>query len=159
MSFVVIFVITIVLLFATAYFTKRRFGVLGLALTAGGMLSSIWVGDLTPIIERAGVILIAPPLKSVVAATLILLPAVILLFSGPVYRDPFHRIVGAVAFAMLATALLLEPLGSALVIEGPGKQVYEFFVHYKVLIITVSLILAIFDVLMTKTPRHASPKH
>src|SRR5664279_5672953 len=102
MSFLVIFIIVIVSLFATAYFTKRRFGVLGLALSAGAMLSMLWVGDLTPIIERAGVILIAPPLKSVVAAALILLPAIVLLASGPTYRDPIHRIIGAIAFAMLA---------------------------------------------------------
>lgn len=159
MSFVVIFAILIVSLFATAYFTKRRFGVLGLALSAGAMLSTLWVGDLTPIIERAGVILIAPPLKSVVAAALILLPAVVLLASGPVYRDLPHRIIGAIAFALLATALLLEPLGSALVIEGPGQQVYAFVVHNKVLIITATLILAILDVLMTKTPKHYNQKH
>ncbi|MEO5950524.1 MAG: hypothetical protein ABIQ04_03690 [Candidatus Saccharimonadales bacterium] len=154
MSFVIIFIIIIAVLFATAYFTKRRFGVLGLALAAGGMLSTLWVGDLTPIIERAGVILIAPPLKSVVAASLILLPAVILLFSGPTYRQPLQRIIGAAAFAMLATALLLEPLGSALVIDGVGQQVYTFFVEYKIIIITAALILAIFDVLATKTPKH-----
>lgn len=160
MSFVVIFVIIIASLFATAFFTKRRFGVLGLALAAGGMLSSLWVGDLTPIIRNAGLVIVAPPLESVVAAALILLPAVILLFSGPTYRDTFHRIVGALAFAMLATALLLEPLGSALVIEGVGRQVYDFFVEYKVIIITVTLVLAIIDVLMTRTPRHhPSAKH
>lgn len=159
MSFVVIFVIIIAVLFATAYITKRRFGVLGLALTAGGMISALWVGDLTPIIRNAGFIIVAPPLESVVAATLILLPAVILLFSGPTYRDTFHRVVGSIAFAMLATALLLEPLGSALVIEGIGRQVYDFFVQYKVVIITVTLILAIIDVLMTRTPKHSSTKH
>src|SRR5664279_826134 len=126
MSFVVIFIILIASLFATAYFTKRRFGVLGLALSAGAMLSMLWVGDLTPIIERAGVILIAPPLKSVVAVALILLPAAVLLVRGPSYHDPVHRVIGAIAFALLATALLLEPLGSALVIEGPGQQVYDF---------------------------------
>src|SRR5664279_4006952 len=158
MSFVVIFIILIASLFATAYFTKRRFGVLGLALSAGAMLSVLWVGDLTPIIERAGIILIAPPLKSVVAVGLILLPSVVLLVKGPSYHDPIHRIIGATAFAMLATALLLEPLGSALVIDGPGQQIYDFVVHNKVLIITVTLILAIIDVLMIKTPKHYNQK-
>jgi len=154
MSFVVIFVIIIALLFATAFFTKRRFGVLGLALTAGAMLSTLWVGDLTPIIAKAGIIIVKPPLESIVAATLTLAPALLLLTSGPTYKASHHRIAGAAAFAVLATMLLLEPLGSALVIEGVGKQVYDFVTDWRVVIITACLVYAVVDLLMTKTPRH-----
>jgi hypothetical protein len=154
MSFLIIFLIIIALLFATAYFTKRRFGVLGLALAAGAMLGNLWVGDLTPIIARAGIILVKPPLESVVLASLILLPALLLLSSGPSYKARTQRIIGASAFAILATALLLEPLGSALVIDSVGQPVYDFFAHNRVLIITVCLVLAIVDLLMTKSPKH-----
>src|SRR3954465_8231908 len=120
MSFLIIFLIIIGILFATAYFTKRRFGVLGLALAAGAMLSTLWVGDLTPIIAQAGIVLVKPPLESVVSAALILLPALLLLSSGPSYKSQVQRLVGAGAFAVLAAALLLDPLGSALVIDGVG---------------------------------------
>jgi hypothetical protein len=140
-------------LFATAFFTKRRFGVLGLALAAGAMLSTIWVGDLTPIIANAGIILVQPPLQSVVSAGLILLPAVLLLSSGPVYKATYMRVIGAAAFAVLAVALLLEPLGSGLVIDGIGRLVYDFFTQYRVLIITACLALAVLDLLMAKTPK------
>lgn len=154
MSFVVVFLIVIAALFATAFFTKRRFGVLGLALAAGAMLSTLWVGDLTPIIENAGVILVAPPLQSVVSASLILLPAVLLLASGPTYKTMLQRVIGAAAFAVLATALLLEPLGLALVLDNVSKPVYEFFMQNRVIIITIGLILAIVDLLIVKTPKH-----
>lgn len=154
MSFVIIFLIVIAMLFATAFFTKRRFGVLGLALAAGAMLGQLWVGDLTPIIAEAGIIIVKPPLESVVLAGLILLPAVLLLASGPNYKSMYQRVIGAAAFAVLATALLLEPLGSALVIDDVGKPVYEFFVHNRVIIITACLGLAILDLLVAKIPKH-----
>jgi len=158
MSFLIIFLIVIAALFALAFLTRRRFGVLGLALAAGALLSTLWVGDLTPIIAEAGFILVKPPLSSVVSAGLILLPAVLLLASGPTYKSLPQRVIGAVAFAVLATALLLEPLGSALVIDNTAKPVYEFFVRYSAVIITAGLSLAVFDLLLAKMPKHHKEK-
>jgi hypothetical protein len=152
-SFLVIFLIVVGALFALAFVTKRRFGVLGLSLAAGAMVSALWVGDLTPLVAQAGLALVKPPLHSVVAAGLILLPAVLLLASGPTYKALWQRIVGAAAFAVLATALLLEPLGSALVIDGTAQPVYDFFVQYRTAIITACLALAVFDLLVTKSPK------
>jgi hypothetical protein len=159
MSFLMIFIVIIVLLFVLAFITKRRFGVLGLALAAGAMLSELWVGNLTPIIANAGLVLVQPPLESVVSAGLILLPAILLLFSGPVYKGKPQRIAGAAAFAVLATALLLPPLGSALVIDDTARPVYEFFVQYRPVIITVALVYALGDLLITKTPKHRGREH
>ena len=155
MNVVVIFVIIVVALFVIAFATKRRFGVLGLALAAGAMLSSLWTKELTPLVEQSGVVSITlPPLASLVAAALVLLPAVLLFFSGPVYKDKGARVIGSLAFAVLALALLLEPLGSALVLQDIGKQIYDFFVENKVYIVTAGLVFALFDILATKTPRH-----
>ena len=159
MSFVVIFCMVVAALFILAFFTKRRFGVLGLALAAGAMLSGLWVGDLTPIIANAGFIIVKPPLSSVVSAGLILLPALLLLSSGPTYKTMRQRVIGAAAFAVLAVALLLEPLGSALVIDGIGRSVYEFFVLFRSIIITAALSLAVLDLLVTKTPRSRRRDH
>lgn len=159
MSFLVIFLLIIAALFVLAYVTKRRFGVLGLALAAGAMLSTLWVGNLTPIIAEAGIVIVRPPLESVVSAGLILLPALLLLFSGPVYKSKVRRIVGALTFAVLAIALLLPPLGSALVIDDTARPVYDFFVTYRPTIITICLGLAIFDLLFTKTPKHRGQQH
>jgi hypothetical protein len=158
MTFVTIFLLLVAGLFALAFFTKRRFGVLGLALVAGAMVSSLWVADLTPVVAQAGFVLVKPPLESVVAASLTLLPALLLLMSGPSYRAGWQRIMGALLFAVLAAVLLLEPLGSALIIEGPGEQLYSFFTHNSVIIITVCVVLALVDLLLTKTPKIPS-KH
>jgi hypothetical protein len=157
MSFLIVFLIVIASLFALTFFTKRRFGILGLALAAGAMLATTWTGDLTPVIASAGFILVKPPLQSVVAAGITLLPAVLLLASGPSYKSMPQRIGGALAFAIFATALLLDSLGSALVIEGVGKTVYDYMVEHQTLIITAGLVLAIIDVFLTRTPSAPKP--
>jgi hypothetical protein len=154
MNFIVTFLIAIGLLFVLAYITKRRFGVLGLALAAGAILSAMWVGDLTPLVAQAGIIIVRPPLQSIVASALILAPAIVLLISGPKYTSGIQRTVGAIAFTALAIAFLLPSLGSALVVDGTGRGVYDFFVQYRTVIVTIGLLLAIGDLLVSKTPKH-----
>ncbi len=153
MSVIVIILIIIGLLFALTYFTRRRFGVLGLALAAGYLLSEMWTGDVTPFIEGAGVELLAPPLKSVVAAGLIILPAVMLLFSGPAYHKRWQRLIGAAAFALLATSFLLSPLGGALVLDENSRAIYNTLQQNRNMIITLALIYALYDILTLKTPK------
>jgi hypothetical protein len=150
MSFLIILAIVAGLLFLLPFITKRRFGLLGLALAAGAMLASLWVGDLTPIVASTGVVLVRPPLESVVGAGLVLLPALLLLMSGPTEPAFPRRVLGSIAFSLLAVSLLLEPLASALVIEDIGRPVYEFLVNYKAEIVTACLVLAIIDLMFAK---------
>lgn len=153
MSFIAILGIITASLFAATYFTHRRFGVLGLALCAGSILSVMWTDDVTPLVQRAGVELLSPPLTSVVATGLVLLPAVILLFSGPTYSKFLPRLLGSAAFALLAAALLLQPLYNGLVLDDTGKHVYDLLLHNRNLIITAAITYAIFDILTLKTPK------
>jgi hypothetical protein len=153
MTSISVLILIVMVLFAIVFFTKRRYGILALALAGGAMLSTLWVGDLTPIIAQAGFVLIKPPLESVVASALVLLPAILLLTSGPVYQSTVQRTLCALLFAVFAVVLLLEPIGSALVIEGPGKEVYDFLVANRVGIITICMVVAISDILFTKTPK------
>ena len=152
MDVALVFGILLVILFVLAFITKRRFGVLGLALAAGAMLSSLWADKLTPVIEQAGVVVERPPL---VAVSLVLLPAIVLFVSGPVYRELPMRLAGALMFAALAVALLVEPLGSAMYVTGDSKKVYDFFVENQVYIVTFGLIAAVVDILFTRMPRHS----
>jgi hypothetical protein len=158
MNVALVFIIVIALLFALAYFTKRRFGVLGLALAAGSMLSGLWAEKLTPIVAHAGLVVENPPLITVVSVALVLLPAIFLLFSGPSYHQMPMRLISAVLFAALAFALLIEPLGSALVLQDQGKEVYDFMSDNRVYIVTAGLILAVLDLLATHTGRIRSPR-
>lgn len=155
MSLVAILLVIIAILFVTTYVTKRRFGVLGLALCAGYLLSTMWTGQVTPWIEGAGFELFVPPLESVVAAVLVLLPAVLLLFSGPATRGTLRRLVGAAAFALLATSFLLGPLGSSLSLDGMGAHVYNFLADNKSVIITITIAYALYDILTLRTPKRS----
>lgn len=153
MSFLIVVAVVTAALFVTVYITKRRLGVLGLALAAGAILSNLWVGDLTPLVAQAGIEIIRPPLSSVVATVVTLLPAIVLLFGGPSYKASWQRILGSLAFAVLAITLLLEPLSAALVIDDSGKPVYEFLHRYQNIFITTGLSLAVIDLLLTRNPR------
>lgn len=153
MNVVIVILAILVALFALTFFTKRRFGVLGLALAAGAVLSDLWAADVTPYVQKAGFVISAPPMQTVVAAIIILLPAVLLLFSGPTYHKKIQRVVGAFAFALLAVAFLLEPLGNALVLTGEGKDIYTMLVDNREYIITAGIIFALFDLLSVKTPK------
>lgn len=160
MNVALVFGLVLIILFFVAYLTKRRFGVLGLALAAGSMLSELWASELTPVVREAGLIVQNPPLITIVSVALVLLPAVILLFSGPSYIDTGKRVLGAFLFAALAFALLLEPLGSALVLQGAGRAIYQFFSDNRVYIVTTGLVLALIDILGTHTSRaHKPSKH
>lgn len=153
MDIAFILIVIIALLFAVAYFTKRRFGVLGLALAAGSLLSTMWAADATQFIREAGVQLVTPPLLTVVAVVLVLLPATILLFSGPKYHKLWQRIIGAAAFALLSVSLLLVPLGTGLLLDDTTKEYYDFLVENRDVIITVTIAYALIDLLTLKTPK------
>ncbi len=162
MGISLIFAIVFVALFVVAFISKRRFGALGLALIAGETLSQLWADKLTPLVAEAGVTIDHPPLSVVVASALVILPALLLLVSGPSYHHPRLRIIGAAAFALLATALLIEPLGSAFWLADQNRAVYDWLVANKVYIVTGGVIVALFDLLGAhgaKTPHHKKSKH
>jgi hypothetical protein len=153
MASLIFFVVLITALFAFSFFTKRRFGVLGLALAAGALLSEHWSATLTPFIENQGFVLVAPPLSTVVQTALILLPPLLLFMSGPSYEGLRWRLLGSVAFTLLAFTFLLQPIGVAVSLEGMGLEVYSFFAKYQSLLIVGGIIGAIVDVLLTRKPK------
>lgn len=159
MSVAIIFVIVWSILFAVVFFTKRRFGLLGLALAAGSILSGLWSQDLTPLIRQMGLEIISPPLSSIVAAVLVLLPAVVLLFISPTNKKMIHRAIDAVAFAFVALAFLLPVLGDALILEEQGLEIYSFLTEYRNWIITTGIGYALVDLLLAKYRKEDHHKH
>ena len=158
MNVAIVLGIILVTLFALAFFTKRRFGVLGLSLTAGATLSTMWASTLTPFVQKSGFIIAAPPMETVVGAILILLPAILLLFSGPTYSKMNQRLIGAAAFALLASAFLLDPLGGALVLDGDSQEVYTLLADNRMYIITAGIVFALFDLLTVKSKHKEKEK-
>ena len=153
MNALLVLTVLLAALFVLAYITKRRFGVLGLALCAGSLLSASWTSTLTPWIESQGVVFVSPPLSAVVSTLLILGPALLLLFSGPTYSSQLQRIVGAAAFALLAFVFLLQPIGIAFVFNESTSQIYNTVQQSSNLIIVIGILAALGDILITRTPR------
>ncbi len=161
MSFLIVAGVIFGALLLAAYTTKRRLGLLGLALAAGSIFAALWTNDLTPIVAKAGIEIIRPPLSSVVASLLILLPAVLLFFSGATVKGKLLRLLSSAIFAILAVAFLIEPLGAALVVDDTAKPIYELLGQYHGVIITVGLALSVADLMLgnKKIRREKESKH
>lgn len=147
-------VILFAALFFTDFITKRRFGMLGLALSAGALLSMHWAGTLTPFLESQGVTLVTPPLSALVQMALILAPPLILLFNGPVYGKMLPRVAGGLAFALLVMTYFADILAGILVLDGPSALVFQFLHDNKSLLVAAGITAAIADLLLTRKPRH-----
>lgn len=150
--------VLLVVLFAAAFFSKRRFGALGLALCAGALLSKSWASTLTPMLERYGFVIDMPPLSVIVTVGLVLLPAIILLFSGPSYKTTAGQIGGAAAFAVFAFVLVMDPLGSAISFDGITYNIYKVVTDYSTIIIAAAIGLAIGDMLVVRTKHNKHGK-
>jgi hypothetical protein len=77
-----VLIIFLVILWLLAFMTKRRFGILGLALTAGAYLSSLWSRDMVTLLDSLGLSFATLSTAGFVAIAIVLLPAFLLLFSG-----------------------------------------------------------------------------
>lgn len=143
-----------ILLFVVAFIFKKRFGLLGLALAAGSILSGIWLEKSIQISSALGFRLNIT-INAIVAAALILLPAALLIFHGHSYKKLPPRLVGAALFSLLATTLLISPLSRIFLIQGAGSDIFLILSNNQSNIIGICLILAVIDKFLSK-PAHQS---
>lgn len=158
MPAIVVLAITVAVFWGLAFFSRRRFGVLGLALAAGALLSLLWAGQMVGIVERSNITLASISVAGLVSVGLVLAPAALLLFSGPSYTNKHGRVVGATLFAVFATTLITEPLSSALVLDAMGHSVFNIIADYQAYIVTGGVILALLDMLAIHTTGGHVPK-
>jgi hypothetical protein len=150
MIVVAIFAALAVALFLGAFMSKRRFGLLGLALTAGATLSNIWSYDAGLVVSSTGLVPDGPLTNAIALSLIVLLPAIVLLFHGYTYKENAARVIGSLLFMMLALAFLVEPIGFALPLQGVAADVYNWLVANRELIISIGVVLAIIDLFFTK---------
>lgn len=158
MNVVLIFGLLALGLFGAAFVTRRRFGLLGLALAAGSILSGLWGYDAGLVVSTIGIFPSGPLTTAATLAAIVLLPAVLLLFHGYTYKNIVGRIIGALLFALLALAFLVEPLGYALILEGTGVDVYTWLVNNRQIIIGIGMVLAVVDLFFTKPAQLADKR-
>ncbi len=154
---IIVFAGLAIVLFAGAFISRRRFGLLGLALTAGATLSTIWSYDAGLVVSSTGLLPEGVITQAVTQSLVVLLPAILLLFHGYAYKNILSRVIGSLLFTLLALAFLVEPIGYALPLEGVGATVYSTLKEYKGGIISLGVVLAVVDLFFTK-PAHRAEK-
>jgi len=159
MIVIAIFAAIAIALFAGAFLSKRRFGLLGLALTAGATLSSMWSYDAGLVVSSTGLVPDGPLTNAVALSLIVLLPAILLLFHGYTYKGLLGRVIGSILFAVLALAFLVEPISFALPLTGAANDAYVVLMQNKNLIISIGVVLAVVDLFFTKPAPKKSREH
>lgn len=148
-------------LFILAFLTKRRFGVLGLALCAGALLSDTLARSLAPLLSKQNIVL--PPLSDVALAAIILtlLPSALLLLGGPKYLSKRAQLIGAAGYGLFGTLLLLGPLSSALILNSASRDILQNVANYESGLIAVGVAVAVLDMWSVHRPKlgRAAKKH
>jgi hypothetical protein len=141
----------LVTLFGLAFATKRRYGVLGLGLAAGVLLASNARPFVSDFYEVNG--LPTSPLTADTAAiiTLVLLPSLLMMISGPAYSKKISAVVGALGYAVVGTILLIGPLLTALPTEPTVSVALHQIADNQKIIVSFGVIIAIIDAMWTHT--------
>ncbi len=137
-------------LFAGSFFSKRRFGLLGLALAAGYVLSLLWLDTAEFMVAMTGFVPTGVVSHFIATVALLLLPPVLLFFHGTAYKTVTGRIVGSFLFTVLALGFLAEPMSKALVLDGVSVQAFGWLKDNAELIMGVGVMAAVFDMFISK---------
>lgn len=157
MIVIIVLIVLLLALFAGAFFSQRRFGVLGLGLAAGAVISPIWGETAGYVISATGLVPGGLLVNTIALSLLIVLPAVLFMFNGHSYKYLVERILGSVLFTILAAAFLIGPIGAVVTLTGPVAGVYEWLVSNQLLIVSIGVSLAVVDLLIAR-PVHKSDK-
>lgn len=159
----IIILVVLLALFGLAFVTKRRFGVLGLALAAGVVLAQNASVFVAGYIKSQSLSVEPLSYSSVATIALILAPALILLAGGPTYNSKRAATVGAVGFALLGTLFLLGPLTTDLPsTDSAVRNVLNIIARYQNIIVICALVLALIDTYMVHggiAAHHDKKKH
>jgi hypothetical protein len=146
----VILAVILTCLFAIAFLSKRRFGTLGLGLAAGALLASESASDVAMVLKRYDIALLDFSSVTFAAMILTLLPALVLLVSGPSYENKKTAFMGALAFSLMGTMLLIGPLSSDVMIaDASTARVFDFIATYESMLIAGGVVLAVIDSWLT----------
>lgn len=158
MTAVAILAAVALFLFAGSFFSKRRFGLLGLALAAGYVLSGLWHDTAEFMVVALGIFPEGVVTSFVATLALLLMPALLLFFHGYSYKTITGRLIGSLLFTALAVSFLAEPMSKALVLEGVGLQVFGWIVSNATMGIGLGVMAAVFDVFLSKPAKLVGKK-
>ena len=158
MTFLIVLGLYFAALFVLFFVSRRHIGMPALGLTAGAVLAKLWTDPLTPIVADAGLIIEKPPLASIVAVALTLLPAILVIARSSKAHSTGHRIYSSFVFAALATMLTYGAFANAVILDDTSREIVIKLLPYDSAIITACIVLALIDVVYHRK-RATSKKH
>lgn len=150
----VILVVVALSLFGLAFFTRRRFGVLGLGLAAGLVLSNEATKTVADFLQYFDFPVEPFSTTSAAKTLLIVAPALALLVAGPKYSEQKIAILGSLMFAVFGTVLLLAPLSMTFpTADGAFQPIISQIALNTSSITAVAVILAVADMMHAQSMR------
>jgi hypothetical protein len=149
MTGLIIIVATFAILFLLAFFTKRRFGYLGLGLAAGVLLNQLIGGPLGDLLTGTGLDVNPLQPKDIVTIVLTILPSVLLLWTGPKHHQKLGRFLTSLLYALITTALILLPITHAFPVDDANaRNILTMISDIQLPLLTFGIVLAILDILL-----------
>lgn len=152
MTFLIVLGFYFAALAVVFFVSHRHIGVPALGLTAGAVLARLWTDDLTPIVADAGLVINQPPLHSIVAVALTLLPALIVMSRASRAHSMSHQLYGSIVFAALAVMLTYGAFANAVIMDDTSRDIVLQLLPYDGVIITACIVLALVDVVYHRKP-------
>lgn len=136
-------------LFLSAFITKRRFGVLGLGLSAGVVLSQYGGAILAQQLRSLPLGFSVDSYQSLATIILIVLPVIFLLVGGPVYSSRRSSVISSVGFVVLAMTLIIGPFSALVPADDHlSREAIVMVMNRQSTIIVVGVVLALIDIFM-----------
>ena len=153
MTYLIVLGLYFAILFALGWMSRRSMGFPALTLAAGAIIADLWTDSLTPVVAQTGIVLIKPPLQSLVAIALTLLPALVVMIRAPKMASKHHGWFGSLVFAVLGVMLTYGAFSNAVVLDEGSKEVVRQIFSYEAIIITVAILCSIAEVFLYRKPR------
>lgn len=154
MTYVLVFGLYVLVLASIGFASRRSLGMPTLALAAGAVLAGLWADDIAPLVASVGLVLTSPPLASVVAVSLTLLPAIIVMLRAPKAGAMVRSIVSSVVFAGLAAMLTFDAFNNSVILDEASRSAAELLTTYRPIVTTVCIVVALVEIM---THRKAAP--
>lgn len=158
MTFLIVLGIYFAALFLVGWMSRRSMGFPALTLAAGALIADLWTDSLTPVVAQSGLVIVKPPLESLVAIVLTLVPAFVVMMRAPKMASKHHGWFGSFVFATLGVMLTYAAFSNAVVLDEGSKDIVRQIFSREAIITTAAILLAVLEVLLYRKP-HTHDKH
>lgn len=149
--------VLVCVLAVAAFLSRRRFGILAMAMAAGYVISIYQASYVAEVLSGYNVSFGAMSPTTAVTMAMIILPSILMFFGGPTYVNKRNRIVGSIAYGLTALFFCLGSLEHSLILIGQEKLVYNFILEYREQALVLLMVMAMIDSFFIHTIRRNKP--